>query len=96
MTPAAWIAICFGLSSLVLNLVALAVGYGVLKGTVGAQDKRIKALEAEIGAVTELKVAMGEVKTSVGFLLEQLKDLNASIRWMREPAQYSPNIGGQK
>lgn len=90
MTPSAWIALAVGLATLILNIAALAIGYGVLKGTVEALGKRIEALEVEIGALTELRLTVAEVKTSLGFLLEQFKDLNASIRWMRQPAPDKP------
>lgn len=93
MNPSAWIALGFGAVTLVLNFAIMAVGYGVLKGTVGAMDKRIAALEVEIGALTELKVAVAEVKVSLTYLLEQFKDLNASVRWMREPAPSEPIRG---
>lgn len=86
MNASAWIALTFGASALILNLIVLAIGYGVLQGTVRAIDSRVQALEAEIGTLNELKVTVAEVKTSLGFLVEQFKDLNASIRWMRDPA----------
>lgn len=86
MTASAWIALAFGGSALCLNLIVIAVGYGVLKGTVAGLALRVSALEVEIGTLNELKVTVAEVKTTMGFLLEQFKDLNSSIRWMREPA----------
>jgi hypothetical protein len=46
--------------------------------------------------VGQLKVAVGEVKTSITFILEQLKDLNSSIRWMREPVPYPPASPGRR
>ena len=36
--------------------------------------------------IAETLELLDEVKTSLGFLVEQFKDLNASIRWMRDPA----------
>jgi hypothetical protein len=86
MNPTAWIA----LGALAFNALILAIGYGVLKGTVAALENRVRSLEAEIGTLNELKVTVAEVKTSLGFLVEQFKDLNASIRWMREPAPTAP------
>lgn len=88
MTAEAWIALGFGAVMLILNVGTLAVGYGVLRGTVAALSARVTALEGEMGALQELKVTVAEVKTAMGFLLEQFKDLNAAIRWMREPAGY--------
>lgn len=86
MSATAWIA----LAALGFNALILAIGYGVMKGTVAALENRVKALEAEIGTLNELKVTVAEVKTSLGFLVEQFKDLNASIRWMRDPAPAKP------
>lgn len=90
MSASAWIALAFGASALCLNLIVIAVGYGVLKGTVAGLALRVSALEVEIGTLNELKVTVAEVKTTMGFLLEQFKDLNASVRWMREPAPPEP------
>lgn len=90
MTPSAWIALIFGGCAFALNLIILAIGYGVLKGTVAGLALRVSALEVEINTLNELKVTVAEVKTTMGFLLEQFKDLNSSIRWMREPAAPAP------
>ncbi|RRN64633.1 hypothetical protein [Caulobacter sp. 602-1] len=86
MTPASWIALAIGLTSLVLNLLTLAIGYGVLRGTVQALGKRVEALEVEIGALTELRIQVGKIGERQDIWIEQLKELNASVRWMREPA----------
>lgn len=86
MNASSWIALGIGVISLVLNMSALFIGYGVLKGTVQAMGARIAALEGEMGTLTDLKIGVAELKTSMAFMAEQLKDLNASIRWMREPA----------
>lgn len=93
MTSSAWIALGFGILSFFLNSAVLFIGYGVLKGTVTALSDRVAAHDAEIGALADLKVSVAEVKTSLTFLLEQFKDLNASIRWMREPAPPEPIKG---
>jgi hypothetical protein len=60
---------------------------------VAALTRRVDGLAAEMGALTELKVTVAEVRTALGFLLEQFKDLNAAIRWMREPAANTPPKG---
>lgn len=86
MNAAAWIALGFGLVTMMLNLIALAVGYGVLKGTVQGLHDRVAALETEIGAITELKVAVGKIEAKQDAMFEQLRDLAASVRWMRDPA----------
>ena len=90
MTPSAWIALAAGIMGLVINAATLLIGHGVLRGTVVALQRRVDTLESEMGALSELKVTVAEVKTSIGFLLEQFKDLNAAIRWMREPAACDP------
>lgn len=90
MSPSAWVSLAFGATALGLNLLVIAVGYGVLKGTVQALALRVQALEGEISTLNDLKVTVAEVKTTMGFLLEQFKDLNSSIRWMREPAPTAP------
>lgn len=98
MNPAAWIALVIGAATLFLNCAALLIGYGVLRGTVTALGVRVASLEAEINTLNELKVTVAEVKTSLHFLVEQFKDLNASIRWMREPATYDapPGVSGPR
>jgi hypothetical protein len=67
MNAEAWVALAFGTTGLLLNLVLLGVAFGVLRGTVMALHGRVTALEGEMSALNELK-------------------LNASIRWMRDPA----------
>jgi hypothetical protein len=79
--------------TVLVNAAGCLVAWGVLKGTVRALERRVEALEAELGTVTGLKVAVAEVKTTLAFLLEQFRDLNASIRWMREPAAPAPPRG---
>lgn len=79
MNPAAWIALVFGGATFVLNLVALAIGYGVLRGTVSALDARVKSLEIEIKTLNEVKVAVGEIKTALTFIKDQLAMLNAGL-----------------
>jgi len=88
MTPAAWIALAVGLASLLLNILALSVGYGVLKGTVQGLAARVSALESEVGGLSDLKVSIAEVRATVGFVVEQLRDLNAAVRWMRNAAAH--------
>ena len=90
MTPSAWIALGFGSFGVVLNVAVLAMGYGAFKGQFQGAMKRIETLEAELSALSELKVSVAELKTSMTFMIEQFKDLNASIRWMREPAPSEP------
>lgn len=97
MNAEAWIALAVGVAMIVLNLIVFAVGYGVMKGTLNALAARVTALESEMSALTELKVSVAEVKATMSFLLEQFKDLNGAIRWMRQPAEYpSPDRGDKR
>lgn len=86
MTAAAWIALGFGVVTLIFNLVVFGIGYGVLRGTVAALAARVTALEGEMSALIELKVEVTRIGTRQETWIEQLKDLNSSIRWMRDPA----------
>jgi hypothetical protein len=79
-----------GLATLFLNCAALAIGYGVLKGTVAALGKRVEALEVEIGALGALQITVAKIGERQDIWIEQLRDLNASIRWMRDPAPDEP------
>lgn len=75
-----------GVATLTLSFVTIAIGYGVLKATVDALGKRVVALEAEISALTELKITVAKIGERQDIWIEQLRELNASVRWMREPA----------
>lgn len=88
MTVSAWIALAFGAIGVVVNLAAFLVAYGVLKGTLMALCDRVTALEGELSTLADLKVAVGKIETTVGFVHEQFKELNASIRWMRSPSDH--------
>ncbi len=90
MDAAAWIALAGAVGTLAVNAGTYLIAWGALRSTVAALALRVSALENEIDALTQLKVDVAEVKTSLGFMLEQLKDLNAAIRWMREPAAGRP------
>jgi hypothetical protein len=90
MDVAAWIALAGAVVTVLVNVAAYLIAWGSLRATVGSNTRRIDDLEREMETVGQLKVAVGEVKTSISFILEQLKDLNSSIRWMREPALYPP------
>jgi hypothetical protein len=90
MDAAAWIALGGAVVTMLVNVGAYLIAWGSMRATVSANARRIDDLEREMETVGQLKVAVGEVKTSITFILEQLKDLNSSIRWMREPVPYSP------
>jgi peptidoglycan hydrolase CwlO-like protein len=86
MDASSWISLAIGGTTLFLNVIAIAVGYGALTGAVTAMNNRVTALEREMGTLNELKVAVGKIETKQDALVDHLHELNASIRWMREPA----------
>ena len=45
MSVEAWIAFVIGAATLAVNICTLAVGYGILRGTVNALKERVVALE---------------------------------------------------
>lgn len=61
----------------------LIAGWGVSWGSL---LQRVKTVETEMASLKDLPIQMAEVKVMVANLTEHLKDLNSSIRWMREPA----------
>ena len=93
MHPSDWIAFAFGAAGVLINIATLLIGYGVLKGTVSALAARVSALETDMGAFSELRLQVTKIETRLDGLIEQFKDLNASIRWMREPAGFERPSG---
>ena len=83
MNPADWIGVAGMAFTLLLNLAGYLVAWGVLKSTVRALTERVASLEAEAGAVAELRVQIAKIETRLDGLLEQFRDLNSAIRWMR-------------
>ena len=77
-------------SEMALPLLALAAtGLAQLGGLLiwGATlSHRVKTIEREIEPLKSLSHQVTRMETRLEGLLEQFKDLNASIRWMREPA----------
>jgi len=88
MNAAAWIAVAGAILTLILNVAGYLVAWGVMKGTIKALGDRLTAVEGEAKAIGEIKVELATVKAQLAGLLEQFKDLNASIRWMRDPAEH--------
>jgi hypothetical protein len=58
----------------------------VLRGTVGALSLRVTALETDVKTLDDMKLTVARVETRLEAVIDQLRDLNASVRWMREPA----------
>jgi hypothetical protein len=86
MNAEAWIALVVGGTALLLNVSTLLIGYGVMKGTLSALHARVTALEVEMSALNDLKVTVARIGERQDMWIEQLRELNASIRWMRSPA----------
>ena len=51
-----------------------------------ALTTRVAMLEGQIRALDELKLDVARLETRLDALIEHVRDLNASLRWMREPA----------
>ncbi len=87
MNAAAWIALAGALVTAVINLGGYFIAWGALKATVVALSGRVAALEGELRSLDELKLDVARLQTRLDALIEHVRDLNASIRWMREPAE---------
>ncbi len=76
-----------------LNLTAwwpVVVNLAILLIWGGQMHQRVKSLEQEVGALKDMNTRMARVETRLDGLFEQFKDLNASIRWMRQPTTLYP------
>jgi hypothetical protein len=93
MDPAAWIALAGALATAAINLGGYLIAWGVMKGTVAALAGRVASLEGEMRALDELKLDVARLETRLDTLIEQVRDLNASIRWMREPGELRSTRG---
>jgi hypothetical protein len=91
VTAAEWTALAGVIAGGLINLGGYLVAYGVLRGTVGALSLRVTALETDVKTLDDMKLTVARVETRLEAVVEQLRDLNASVRWMREPAPpYEP------
>jgi cell division protein FtsB len=50
--------------------------------------QRVRRLEDEIRPLRALPEKLARLEVRLDALFEQMRDLNASIRWMREPAEH--------
>jgi uncharacterized coiled-coil protein SlyX len=65
-----------------------------MKGAVAALTMRVGMLEGQMRALDELKLDVARLETRLDALIEHVRDLNASLRWIREPmAQPRPPHG---
>lgn len=87
MDPAAWIALAGAVATAGINFGGYFIAWGVMKATVVALTSRVAVLEGELRALDELKVDVARLETRLDALIEHVRDLNASIRWMRDPAE---------
>lgn len=82
--------------AVLVNVGAWLVAFGALRGTVATMKDDIEALQAEVKGINDLKVQFAGMQATLSGMMEQFKDLNASIRWMREPAAaYQPTMPGR-
>jgi hypothetical protein len=70
-----------------VNLGGYLVAWGALKGQVTALGARVAALEGQLRALEELKLDVARLQTRLDTLIDQVRDLNAAIRWMRDPGE---------
>jgi hypothetical protein len=61
---------------------------GKKDGALTALTARVSSLESEVKAIGKLELQVAKIGERQDMWIEQLKDLNASIRWMREPADH--------
>jgi hypothetical protein len=87
MDAAAWIALAGAISTAGINLGGYFIAWGAMKATVAALTGRVAVLEGELRALDDLKLDVARLETRLDALIEQVRDLNASIRWMRDPAE---------
>lgn len=90
MNAAAWIALAGALATAGINLGGYFVAWGGMRATVLALSSRVATLEGELRALDELKLDVARLETRLDALIEHVRDLAASIRWMREPADPRP------
>jgi hypothetical protein len=77
------IIISFG--ALALNAASMFIGFGVLKNTVKTIDDRVKSLEVEIKAITDIKISVAEIKVGVAYMTRRIDDLPLAIRPASNP-----------
>jgi hypothetical protein len=85
MDAAAWIALAGAFATIVVGFAGYLIAWGVLKGTVAALAVRIAAVEGEMRSLEVLKLTVARLETRLEAMVEQLRDLNAALRWMRQP-----------
>lgn len=79
MTPDAVISLFISGGGLLVNVFAMAIGYGVLRGTVTALDKRVAAMEAETKTIKSLEVTMMRLETKIDALDSKASKIETTI-----------------
>jgi hypothetical protein len=52
-----------------------------------ALTQRVRGLEREVEPLKDLGMRVARIDARLEALVEQLRDLNAAIRWMRQPSE---------
>lgn len=87
MTPAAWAAVIGTI------LLALVQAFGLVIW--GARlTQRVNTLEEEVEPLKAMNIQVAKMEVKLDAMLEQFRDLNANLRWLRQPAEYD-NISRQ-
>jgi len=79
MSPAAWATVAGLMFTAVIQALGLVIWGARL-------TQRVKTLEEEVEPLKAMSIQVAKMEVKLDGLLEQFKDLNASIRWMRQPA----------
>lgn len=83
MSTPDWLAVLAMAAALLLNLAGYLVAWGAMKSSVKTLADQVAGLEGEAGSVDDLRVQVARIETRLDGLLEQFRDLNSAIRWMR-------------
>ena len=85
MNDGALLALAGIVAAVGVNVGGWLIAWGALKGAVAALAGRVAALEADAKGMEALKLDVARLEVRLDAVVEQLKDLNAQIRWLRQP-----------
>jgi hypothetical protein len=94
MNAAAWIALAGAVATAVINLGGYLIAWGAMRANIVSLTGRVTVLEGELRALDGLKLDVARLETRLDALIEHVRDLNASLRWMREPPEARPLRAG--
>lgn len=81
MSLAAWATV----AGLVFTAIIQALGLVIW----GARlTQRVNTLEEELEPLKAMSIQVAKMEVKLDGLLEQVRDLNANLRWLRQPAEY--------